>query len=66
MQKIFPNAELVIKLQTSPMTQMSVAIYPAISGDIPRYKDTKKNLLVRERYQEALRRGKSIFITRVI
>ena len=37
-----------------------------VSGDIPRYKDTKKNLLVRERYQEALRRGKSIFITRVI
>ena len=34
MQAIFPNVELVIKLQTSPMTQMSVAIVPALK--IPR------------------------------
>jgi hypothetical protein len=34
MQAIFPNVELVIKLQTSPMTQMSVAILPALK--IPR------------------------------
>ena len=34
MQEIFPNAERDIKLQTSPMTQMSVAKYSAIK--IPR------------------------------
>lgn len=34
MQAIFPNVELVIKLPTSPITRMSVAILPAIK--IPR------------------------------
>ena len=55
MQEIFPNAERDIKLQTSPMT-------PNVSGDIPRYKDTKKNLLGRERYQETLNVGDSQFL----
>ena len=33
-----------------------------VSGDIARYKDTKKNLLGRERYQEALNVGESQFL----
>ena len=33
-----------------------------VSGDITRYKDTKKNLLGRERYQEALNVGESQFL----
>jgi len=59
MQEIFSNAELVIKLQTSPMTQMSMAINPAIK--IPR-KPAGTGTLSRG----PKRRGKPIFITRVI
>ena len=33
-----------------------------VSGDTPRYKDTKKNLLGRERYLEGLNVGESQFL----
>ena len=44
---MFPNAELVITVQTSPASHMSLAIYPAIKipkklGGKERYKHTLK------------------------
>ena len=47
MRAMFPNAELVITVQTSPTLHMSLAIYPAIK--IP------KKLVGKERYQDSLK-----------
>ena len=48
MRAMFPNAELIVTVQTSPALQMSLAIYPAIK--IP-----KEIWLGGERYKHTLK-----------
>ena len=59
-KEAFPNAELVINVQTGPCSQMSLAIYPS-------YEDAKKNWRGAKNTKPRTKMwSKTVFITKLI